>query len=285
MDCCDLFYTHDAKFHLLISLKNDARMFFLITLLFALLTTTSLFAAPEYTSWHLLKNNELGRIPPSGVLRSFSLEDRTHRQANIWALIFQEKDFSMIVVDKPMQDKSLLEATEEASCVAGINGGYFQLNGTPLGLLLREGQIIHPQQRSNILSGFFVSTTHGMSILRLGEIIPSDAMHILQAGPFLLDQAQPVTGLESTKKANRSFLATNGQGVWMIGIISPVTLSEASHILNALGSPLLPGKKITRALNLDGGSSSSFWAGTKPTPFSFRTDVCVRNYLGVKVKL
>ncbi len=231
--------------------------------------------------------SELRTIEPSGILVSFSFETPTSEQAEVQALIFEEKDFSLLVVDQPLQDQSLLEMMQKTSCVAGINGGYFQPDGTPLGLLVHYGKMIHPQQRGSILSGFFVSSPEKMTILRLGEEIPASAREVLQAGPFLLDHARPVIGLESTKKACRSFLATSDQGMWVMGIISPVTLDQASHILDALSGVLSEEKKekkLTRALNLDGGSSSSFWAKTTLVPFSFRSDVCVRNYLGVKEK-
>lgn len=226
-------------------------------------------------------------IEPSGILVSFSFETSTSEQAEVQALIFEEKDFSLFVVDQPLQDQSLLEMMQKTSCVAGINGGYFQPDGTPLGLLVHYGKMIHPQQRGSILSGFFVSSPEKMTILRVGEEIPASAREVLQAGPFLLDHERPIIGLESTKKAYRSFLATSDQGMWVMGIISPVTLDEASHILDALSGVLSEEKKekkLTRALNLDGGSSSSLWAKTTLVPFSFRSDVCVRNYLGIKEK-
>ncbi|MCF7729971.1 MAG: phosphodiester glycosidase family protein [Chthoniobacterales bacterium] len=317
------------------------------TLLLALLFLSSLLKANSETIWNLVSHKDLGKIPPSALLRSFSLENGTEEQVEINALIFQEKDFSLIVMDHPLQNKSLLEAVEKSSCIAGVNGGYFQLDGTPLGLLVHKGKTIHPLQHAGILSGLFVNTPHRMSLLRVGESIPNDATEVLQAGPFLLDHAHPVIGLESTKKAYRTFLATNEQGLWMIGIISPVTLAEAAQILFSLNTSAIPGpapifhtdsaaacehlidtvsasncssdsmkhtavvaihhlpchhqdsrrlatnqheisglttKFITRALNLDGGSSSALWADTKPAPFSFRADVCVRDFLGLKVK-
>jgi hypothetical protein len=258
-----------------------------IWLLLALLPLSSLLGATSETTWTLLSNREFGTINPSAVLRSFSFKNGVEEDVEMNALIFQEKDFSLIVMDHPLQNKSLLEAVREASCSAGVNGGYFQLSGTPLGLLMHHGTMIHSLQHAGILSGLFVNTPHGMSLLRTGEPIPPDATEVLQAGPFLFDHGHPVIGLESTKKAYRTFLATNGQGVWMMGVISPVTLAEAAQILFTLRSTPIPGlttKFLTRALNLDGGSSSGLWADTKPVSFSFRTDVCVRDFLGLKVK-
>ncbi|MFZ4116775.1 MAG: phosphodiester glycosidase family protein [Chthoniobacterales bacterium] len=250
----------------------------------------SLFGATPNPGWKFTKSRELGTIAPSAILHSFSFKKGTGvevEKAEINALAFQEKDFLLTVLDHPLENKSLREATQEACCMAGINGGYFQPDGAPLGLLMHAGKMIHPQERAAILSGFFVRTPHGMTLLRVGEIIPSDAIEILQAGPFLLDRSRPIHGLESTKKAYRSFVATNGNGLWIIGIISPVTLAEASHILGILHTKYISGmatRPLTRALNLDGGSSSSLLATTKPTPFSFREYVCVRNFLGLQNK-
>jgi len=104
----------------------------------------------------------------------------------------------------------------------------------------------------------------------------------LQAGPFLVDAGQPVAGLEAKRAARRSVVATDGAETWAILILDHATLAEAAALLATPGV-LGDGKKLIRALNLDGGSSTGLWvrgAGAASPRYSpeFGT---VRNFLGV----
>ncbi len=263
---------------------------FYFSLFFFLLFSIFSRSALGEQKWKLIENKEMGSINACAPLLSFSLKKESNTQieeAKVKGLIFEEKDFLLTLIDVPSGKNSLFQSIIETSSLAGINGGYFKADRTPLGLLVKQGRIIHPQERANILSGFLVSTKRKISLLRVGEPTSEEAGDILQAGPFLLDQAYPVKGLDTKKSAYRSFVATTGNGTWMIGIISPVTLQEASQILYVVSKKyMIPHfhQPFTRALNLDGGSSCSFMAKTEPTPFFFREDVCVRNFLGLEKK-
>lgn len=40
----------------------------------------------------------------------------------------------------------------------------------------------------------------------------------LQAGPFLIENGKPVAGLNNSRRARRSFIATDGRGRWCIAV-------------------------------------------------------------------
>ena len=253
-------------------------------LVFLVLAVQALTAANN--DWHVIKSKEIGAIPPSAVLKTIKLNtpqaDGTVAEARLDVLVFPEKNFSLNVLDHPLRDQSLQEVMQGSHYVAGINGGYFQPNGTPLGLLMHRGTMIHPQERARLLSGFFVATDHKMALLRVAEPLPSGTTEILQAGPFLLDHGLPVVGLEGTRSARRTFLASDNHGLWAMGVISPTTLAEAARVLQAASTQIFPTSKIQRALNLDGGSSSALWVAIQPEPFSQQEFGRVRNFLGLK---
>ncbi len=114
--------------------------------------------------------------------------------------------------------------------------------------------------------------------------MPSGALDVVQAGPFLIDRGEPVIGLEATKLAWRSFLASDGHGNFAMGVISPVTLSMASTILLAAAPEVFPSGSLQRVLNLDGGSSTAFCAALQPDPFLLHEYVQVRNFLGLQLE-
>src|SRR5438046_5916864 len=74
----------------------------------------------------------------------------------------------------------------------------------------------------------------------------------IECGPFLVDFAKSVRGLEAMRAARRTFAATGSGDRAALGFCSDATLADLARILAApLGD-----FKIQRALNLDGGSSS-----------------------------
>jgi len=180
--------------------------------------------------------------------------------------------------------KTLDQVMREQHLMAGINGGYFHPDGRPLGLMLSQGKRIHGQESASILSGFVVVTGEEIQILRVGEKMPTQPTGALQTGPFLINHQVSVVGLEATRIARRTFVATDGHGLWMIGVISPITLALAAPVLLAAAPALFPTHGIQRAFNLDGGSSSALWVDLSPEPFSQREVGTVRNFLTLKLK-
>lgn len=235
------------------------------------------------SEWHLVKENTLSTPPAQTQLRSATFEKADEKNvqetAQVDALVFPSSAFHLRLIDSPARNKKLAEVMEGSHFLAGVNGGYFHPNGTPLGLVIIQGKKLHPQETAKLLSGLFVATSDQMFLLRAQEKLPKKIEEALQAGPFLIDHGTTVSGLESTRVARRTFLATDNHAHWIMGVISPVTLAEASQILLAASSIFLKTTKIERALNLDGGSSSAFWVDTKPTPFFQEEFGTVRTFL------
>lgn len=244
--------------------------------------------------WHVTKTKDLGTLSGEAVLRSVTVEkletpEKSYQkslceEARIDALVFSSAAFRLQLLDSPERNKKLAQVMEGSDFLAGVNAGYFHPNGTPLGLVILQGKEIHPQEKAKLLSGFLVITHDTFSLLRVGEKLPAHINDVLQAGPFLMDHRTTVLGLETTRIARRSFLATDNHNHWIMGVISPVTLAEASQILLAASPAFFKTTKIERALNLDGGSSSALWVDLKPIPFSQEEFGYVRNFLGLNVK-
>ena len=79
----------------------------------------------------------------------------------------------------------------------------------------------------------------------------------VQCGPFLVDLGRPVRGLEETNQARRTFAAVAKPDRAALGFCSETSLAKLADILASV--QLADDFKISRALNLDGGSSSGFW--------------------------
>jgi hypothetical protein len=195
--------------------------------------------------------------------------------------IFPANSVAARLIDNPNGETALGEAMARAKCVAGVNGGYFDEDFAPVGLLIVDGRTIAPLQRARLLSGMFVATSRGMQIVRTGEFSRhADIQSAVQAGPFLVDFGRPVRGLESTREARRTFAATAANRI-ALGCCSEISLAQLAEILVDGVSDF----KVHRALNLDGGSSSAFWFKRRNgSAFSIPEQKPVRDFVGVTAK-
>ncbi len=192
---------------------------------------------------------------------------------------FSGKTHTFAVMDNPDGDFTTASAAGKRGALAAVNGGYFHPDRTPLGLVVRQGVQIHPLEKARLLSGLVVVTPGGVALRRTAEFKPVPAVReALQAGPFLVDGGRAVAGLDNTRSAARTVVFTDGAGRAGVLIGKSVTLAQMAALLATPG--VLPAGRITRALNLDGGSSTALWVRGEP-PFYAREWKGVRNYLAI----
>ena len=200
-----------------------------------------------------------------------------NRSVELHIVTFRAKAHAFAVMDNPDGAFNLGSAAAKRGALAAVNGGYFHPDRTPLGLVVRQGVTIHPLERAKLLSGIVVVRKDRVALLRMGEFRTSkDVREALQAGPFLVDGGKAVAGLNDTRGAARTVVFADASGDFGVLICTSATLAEAGRILSQL-----PAGKITRALNLDGGSSTALWVKRAPLPFYSREWKGVRNYLAI----
>lgn len=211
-------------------------------------------------------------------------DTETGARATVHLAVFNTKTATLRVIDDEGEAHArLAETMTREKCVAGVNGGYFDPEYAPIGLLVSDGRVVVQKQKARLLSGV-VSVVNGrVQIQRAAEFSPkTKATNARQCGPFLVERGAPVVGLNDTRAARRTFVVSNGAERAAIGYSTRVTLAQLARIL---ATPGLAGDvKIQRALNMDGGSSSGFWFMGADGPFSIRELKTVRDYLAVVPK-
>lgn len=233
---------------------------------------------PALAGWELSFEKEIAGLP--GGARFIEREARQgDRTVRVHGVFFSEKQARFAVIDNAA-GRPLGEAMAAAHAIAGVNGGYFHPDNTPLGLAIAAGQKIHPFERAKLLSGIFVVTKGRPRIVRAAKFTASSAdTDALQAGPFLVEDGDPITGLNAVRPARRTVVATDGSGRWALLSTSSATLEEAAAVLSARA--VWPDFPIRTALNLDGGSSTGLWAAVADGPFYRREFGVVRNFLAI----
>jgi exopolysaccharide biosynthesis protein len=204
-------------------------------------------------------------------------------EATIDLALFSSKSATIRVIDNPKGEEDLSAIARREKAAAGVNGGYFDPEDKPVGLVIADGQLIAPLRKARLLSGILFVSDGRIQLLRGAEYSSKrKATAALQCGPFLVDHSTPVAGLNDTRSARRTFIAQNGSDRFAIGSCSDATLAELANILTT--TILAPDFKIQRALNLDGGSSSAFWIATEHGPVSISELKTVRNFVIVVPK-
>lgn len=193
---------------------------------------------------------------------------------------FAARGYCLRVADNPWDaPRKLAEAAAAAGdAVAGCNASYFHADGRPLGLVIADGTVLHRQERANLLSGILAVRGGRITLERASAFRgPEGVDEAVQAGPWLLESAEPVAGLDGVKRARRTLVATDGKGRWAMVVTTHATLAETARIL-ASGNAF-PSWQPREALNLDGGGSSALWAATSPVPLSIPEFGNVKNFL------
>jgi hypothetical protein len=239
------------------------------------------FVATAQADWTVLSSaSEPGR--GSVVHRHVVLENADgNGRITVDLAIFSAKSCTLRILQNQGGADGLGEVMRHEKCLAGVNGGYFDEEFAPIGLRIANGQMIAPLRRARLITGVLVASSRGVQIVRTREFSRrSDVSASIQCGPFLVDSARPISGLNDSRVARRTFAATTNGNRAFVGVCSGVSLSKLSKILAT--TPFAEGMKIERALNLDGGSSSAFWfAREDGSAFSIPERKPVSDFVGI----
>ena len=206
-------------------------------------------------------------------------EAESDEEATLDLALFSTKSATVRVIDNPKGESDLAAAARRARAIAGVNGGYFDPQNAPVGLLVSDGKLIAPLRKARLLSGVLVVTKTRVEVIRPAEYSSrKNAIAALQCGPFLVDGGNAVAGLNDTRPARRTFVFTSGLDRGAIGFCSTVTLAQLGEILATREL------KVQRALNLDGGSSSAFWFDGERGVVSMPEQKTVRDFVVVAPK-
>jgi uncharacterized protein YigE (DUF2233 family) len=211
--------------------------------------------------------------------RRYSLGEKSSGiAAELQLALFSSQKAALRIIDQPNFDRRLAAAMTQENCLAGVNGGYFDPQGAPVGLLISGGKTIAPFRRARLLSGVLAARPGSIEIFRASEFPnrKKSWREAVQCGPFLVDGGKPVARLDDTRAARRTFVLTTTDRRAAIGYCEPVTLAQLGRILAALSQ-----LKVGRALNLDGGSSSAFWCRTAEHTVSVPEAKPVRDFLAI----
>lgn len=242
------------------------------------------FAAAGFVraEWKVARSGH--ETSPNGMAEHWTTvvtNDEIAARATVHFAVFATRSATLRIVDQLDTPRSgLAEMMAQTHGLAGVNGGYFDPEDAPLGLLVSEGKVISPFRKAKLLTGVLTASATRVDIVRASRFSLNDKIKSArQCGPLLVERSAPVAGLNDTRPARRTFATVDGTGHAALGVSSAVSLAQLGRIL---ALPKVAGElKIARALNLDGGSSSAFWFAKKEVAFSIRELKTVRDFVTI----
>ena len=153
------------------------------------------------------------------------------------------------------------QMTNQTTAVVGINASFFDPAGKPLGLILRNSQIIQKNYGIKRFGGIFYIKHNKPGLVSKIEELPPEAELAFQAFPRLIYQSQPIAINSSGVATRRSGIAITKNGqiiIFATRLRFPgATLMQIQQMLQD------PRLEVTDALNLDGGGSSQLFLSSE----------------------
>jgi exopolysaccharide biosynthesis protein len=236
-----------------------------------------------YADWEIVQRRDSKTSTGKAAASELTISNGV-TEAQLQMVYFTPVDIQFeVVANLDGNIEGVQDAVERGGGFGGINGGYFEANLDPIGLLVSNSRIVRPTRKAKLLSGIFSVRNGHPELSRTSEFPGTKGVQqAIQSGPFLVDGGGTVDGLNNLRVAPRTFVFTCGPTVWGFGVCRSVTLKEMGEIL--AGANLIREHRIIRALNFDGGSSSALYLRLDGQTISSEGRSVVSNYLVVREK-
>lgn len=236
-----------------------------------------------YADWNVIQRRDSTTSKGEATTSELTVSDDASR-AEVYLVYFTPAEIRFeTVTNLDGKIRGVQDAVVSRGGFGGINGGYFEANLDPLGLLISNNRVLHPLQKAKLLSGIFFVRNGRPELTRMLEFPGvKGVQQAIQCGPFLVDGGRVVPGLNDLRVAPRTFVFTCGTSLWGFGICRSVTLKEIGEIL--AHAKVIPEHPIIRALNFDGGSSTAFYVKLEGRVIFSEGRSVVSNYLVVRTR-
>ncbi len=201
-----------------------------------------------------------------------------------------EGRLQVVEVDPRRWDIRVLEASDLGMEVADagtfgrrtgakavINGGFFDENNQPLGLVVIDGKVRNRKHPANW--GIFLMDDDVPKIIHQRDYRPRGETYALESGPRLVVDGR-ITSLKP-RKAFRSAIGITGDGRVVLVATENITLNLADFARILARSKSENGVGCMEALNLDGGPSTQIHIHTPSDRFSLAGGWGVPTAIGV----
>lgn len=227
-----------------------------------LLATTVLISGCQFNLKEIKSNHEAQPELPIGITyNEKSIDEKTLQIVTIDPQKFQ---LQIIENKTPPDSESLQKIHQNKKSLVTFNGGFFDEEFRPTGLLISNSKEISSYRKGKLINGIFAIDQNGTPKLYPAEkFTNSNQTFAIQNGPILLDeQAQVVVDKDLTRSAGRTALGINKQNQIVLILLRQSLLNQDNELTLSDFASLLANNEYFRTmglhsvLNLDGGPST-----------------------------
>lgn len=239
----------------------------ILGILVLVLITTAAFAVIKSRSSRLDKTlgvvSETKSTPQVTLANSVNVEYQGKELTVSW--LEASDALKILLIPNFSEKKTGEEIRKEYGCKSLVSGGFYTKDNRPSGLFIHEGDILRNWQKNSLFNGVY--SINSFDIPRITPGVPQDSLRIaLQSGPILKENASyKKLSLKNDEPAKRVVVATTGSNTSVFLVIyNPESVYLGPH-LSDLPSVLASfeekaGIELADALNLDGGTASTFYS-------------------------
>ena len=178
---------------------------------------------------------------------------------------WQAEPGSLKLIDNTINKTDSSRVASESGCRSGINAFYYDTSNKPLGWLVIDSIKKGRFYSSRLLDGVVYVRDNRFII---DDLVPIDAKYGHQSGPILIKQFEiRKFNFEKDYPDRRSVAIQTNDDQGVFAYFEEATMSQLAEKVMNLGEKY--GFKVKNAINLDGGSSSSFWSENSKISESF----------------
>lgn len=209
--------------------------------------------------------------PKTDSARFPSLQELKIADKNILIARFDPSAIQLgIVENDPQNPKSIQTIHEESNSLLSFNGSFFSPEFEPLGLLISNGKLLAPLNKSDLMNTVFTVNTKGLpEIFTYEEFLENESRLLpeldfaIQSGPLLLDaRGKNIADHQNNIKAGRTAIGLDKDSNVVILMMrqslldrdNALTLHEFAEM--ATSDNQLSDLGLHSLVNLDGGNSS-----------------------------
>ncbi len=188
---------------------------------------------------------------------SWSGKDTTGHTYSLELFKIDTKQYKLQLVQASDYQLSKISAKEmvlKTGALLGINGGFFDPQYKPLGLLVKDGNVVNPSKPISWWGVFSYDKNSGASVDKSGEFQAKPTTEVaIQVGPRLIDENRimPLKKNDSLK----TFVGIASDHQVILGV------TEMSSVdANDLAQMLWKELRLREVLNFDGGGSTQLYA-------------------------
>ena len=211
----------------------------------------------------------------SGRVDYFVLPSGKHKARIIE---FDPGEYELRGVIAPDFGKSMIsieELMERSSALGGINGGYYEPNLEPSGLLIQDSKKLHDLTDYGGSGVFILDSDNNPRIVHKSHPISEGDVNLaIQCGPFLVEDNRDMLSGQKLKPSSQMDLPRSSIGITEEGYVILATFES----IDLPGLAKVMNYDCSHALNLDGGPSSSMMFGDNDK-FRYNASSEVQNHL------